>query len=449
MIPSIRRALAVGLSAAAFFFAEANAHADTDKRALPDYDGRGNPDADQSPALWIPRILLSPFYFVTEFLIRRPLGFLISSAERSGLPGLLYDFFIFGEDHKAGVVPIGFFDFGFVGSAGVYAFWDDAFVHGHDLVMHATTGGTDWLSASIAERFHLSKHQPLDAYSIELSGIRRPDLAYFGMGPRAHQDDRMRFGSSVLEARTGVDQRLWHSSSFTARVGVRSNHFHHGHFGSDPSLDEQVAAGNTAAPPGLELGGYTIGYSRMVAAFDTRRLAGASQTGFRLELEGMHSTNLRDRGSWVRYGGTVSAGVDVNGRGRVISVSATTRFVDPINHAEIPFTELVTLGGDEPMRAYLRGRLFDRSAAVGELAYRWPIWVWLEGAMRFEVGNVFGPGLEGFSPGLLRFSGSIGVESRTTSDNAIQVLFGLGSEPFDEGAKIDAVRFLVGTTHGF
>src|SRR3954470_396562 len=88
--------------------------AEPQKRALPDYDGRGGPR--QTPgqkALWVPRILLSPAYFVSEFLIRRPLGVAITAAERAQLPKALYDFFAFGPDHKAGIVPIGFIDFGF------------------------------------------------------------------------------------------------------------------------------------------------------------------------------------------------------------------------------------------------------------------------------------------------------------------------------------------------
>ena len=84
------------------------------KRALPDYDGRGAPPTTAGEvALWIPRILLSPVYFVTEWLIRRPLGAAESAAERAGVPETLYDFFAFGPDHKSGVVPIAFFDFGF------------------------------------------------------------------------------------------------------------------------------------------------------------------------------------------------------------------------------------------------------------------------------------------------------------------------------------------------
>jgi hypothetical protein len=86
---------------------------------------------------------------------------------------------------------------------------------------------------------------------------------------------------------------------------------------------------------------------------------------------------------------------------------------------------------------------------VAELAYRWPVWIWLDGAMRFEVGNVFGPGLRDFDPGLLRYSGSIGVESIGSPDSSLQILFGFGSETFESGGKVDSFRVFLGTTHGF
>jgi len=38
---------------------------------------------------------------------------------------------------------------------------------------------------------------------------------------------------------------------------------------------------------------------------------------------------------------------------------------------------------------------------------------------------------------------------RGTTDNPLQILFGVGSETFGEGAKIDFHSILVGTTHGF
>jgi hypothetical protein len=44
-------------------------------REVPDYDGRGNEDAHpDSWALWIPRVVLSPLYVISEYVLRRPIG---------------------------------------------------------------------------------------------------------------------------------------------------------------------------------------------------------------------------------------------------------------------------------------------------------------------------------------------------------------------------------------
>ena len=116
--------------------------AEPEKRALPDYDGRGRPQTPGQKALWVPRVLLSPLYFVSEYLVRRPLGYAITAAEKAELPGALYDFFAFGPDHKAGIVPITLLDFGFEPSVGLYAFWDDAGFQGHDLRLRGSTWGS-------------------------------------------------------------------------------------------------------------------------------------------------------------------------------------------------------------------------------------------------------------------------------------------------------------------
>jgi hypothetical protein len=117
--------------------------------------------------------------------------------------------------------------------------------------------------------------------------------------------------------------------------------------------------------------------------------------------------------------------------------------------SEVPFTELTTLGGAEPMRGFVPGRLLGRSNAVADLAYRWPIWIWLDGSMHAEVGNVFDAHLSGFEPKLLRWSASLGVESAGTPDTGIQLLVGVGSETFDSGGKVNSFRLVFGTTHDF
>src|SRR5450432_332821 len=149
------------------------ARADAPKRQIPNYDGRGSePTTAGDAALWIPRALLLPPYIVSEYVIRRPLGALIAGAERAGVPQELYDLFTFGPDHKAGIVPVAFVEFGFRPSVGVYSFWDDAFVDGHDLRLTAATWGSDWLAFRALDRVHFSQDR-YDVAVLEISGIRR------------------------------------------------------------------------------------------------------------------------------------------------------------------------------------------------------------------------------------------------------------------------------------
>ncbi len=188
--------------------------------------------------------------------------------------------------------------------------------------------------------------------------------------------------------------------------------------------------------------------SELTATYDERKLRPARTAGVFGGVRGSLNSELRAQQSFVTYGAKVGGFVDVNGRGRIVSLAATTRFADPLDGGAIPFTELVTLGGLEPMRGFYAGRLADRSAAVAELAYRWPIWIWLNGSMRAEVGNVFGEHLQGFDAGKLRWSGSIGVESTNPAETGFELLFGVGSETFESGGKVDSIRFVIGTTNG-
>jgi hypothetical protein len=360
---------------------------------------------------------------------------------------VLYDFFVFGPDHKAGIVPIFYIDFGFRPTFGLYAFWNDAFVPRHDLRLRGTAG-PDTLVLGFGDRVRLSS-DPYDRILLEADASRRPDYHYYGLGPSSRQSDRLLYGADILEARLGADERLWRSSSVHARVGVRSLDFRRGGIHGQAVLEDAVAAGTVPAPPGYP-NSHALEFISLSGALDTRRKDATHGSGVRVEVDGAYTTDLQYSGqSWVGWGGAAGVFLDVTGSRRVVSLSANAHFVDPISDATVPFTELVTLGGNQPMRGFHSGRLRDRSATIWELAYRWPVWIWLDGAMRFEVGNVFGPGLRDFDLGLLRFSGSIGVESVGSPDSSLQILFGFGSETFDSGGKVDSFRVFLGTTHGF
>jgi hypothetical protein len=175
----------------------------------------------------------------------------------------------------------------------------------------------------------------------------------------------------------------------------------------------------------------------------------AAKSGARVAGYLEHGTDLRvapGRG-WIKYGGAAGAYVDV-WRARVVSVVVQADFADPMTGV-IPFTEEVVWGGAEPLSGFLPGRLHGRSAVGGTLAYSWPIWIWLDGTMRASVGNVFDAGLRDFKPSLLRFSSGIGAQSNGSPDHRFEILFGFASETFDQGAKIDSLRFVIGGTNGF
>lgn len=421
--------------------------ASSPKRALPDYDGRGDdPTTAGDVALWIPRVLFSPVYLVTEYVIRRPLGWLITTAEQNQWPSAIRNFFLFGPEKKAGVAPTAFLDFGFRASVGIYAFWDDLLGPGNHLRLHATTLGKDWLQGAIADRIPLGKDASVD---LRVEGVHRPDQVFHGLGPRSLQDDRMRYGIDMFQARPVFEMAWWRQSRITTEAGFRAMRFRDDACCDDPSLSSQIAAGRATAPPGY-VDGYGAAYQRAEITIDTRDERPANQTGARVELQVESGSNLgQSKSNWVKYGSSVGGYVDLHNN-RTVSLSVTTLFVDPISDgAEIPFTEQVVLGGAGPMRGYLYGRLVDRSAAIATLKYRWPIWTFIDGTLQVSTGNVFGRQLRDFHTKLLRLSGAIGVESVGNADHTFEFLAGFGTETITQGFDVNAFRLLFGTNRGF
>ena len=418
------------------------------KRRLPDYEGRPPvADPDDGVGLWLLRILLSPLYFTSELILRRPIGAMTIAAERAEIPRKLYNFFVFGPDHKLGFVPAAFIEFGFNPSVGIYGWWNDAFtLPNNDLQLHYEVWPTDWLAGSITERiyFHEREHSLL----LRVSGVRRPDRVFYGLGPRSLQSSESRYTVTSFDARASLDMHVWRSSRVETTVGLRKLGTSPGDYAPDPSLEQAAAAGVFALPYGFNQN-YLDPYGRVRAAFDTRRENATTGSGVRLEVWGEEGNDVAHSptSSWVRWGGDATVFVDLNDHGRILSLSAAALFADPLGNQPIPFTELVMLGGDVWMRGYFEGRLLDRSAVVAQLRYGWPVAPWLNGTIQGAVGNVFGEHLTDFKPGLLRVSAAIGLS--TTINPPIELLAGFGSEPFEDGATIDSFRLSFGVPLSF
>ena len=439
------------------------------RRELPDYDGRAPaPASAAKSALWLPRILFSPLYVVSEFVVRQPIGYVVTQAEKHKLPSVIIDALTFGPDRRAGIVPTALVDFGFRPSVGVLVFVNDAFAKQNDLRVRAAWGGRDWKTFALSDYLELTDDQQL---RLRAAFTHRPDWVFHGLGPDSGME-RARYSERRYDAAVEYRLNLWRSSSLNALVGVRDSAFDASVGCCDEVTVERAAwSGRFDLPEGVN-DGYTALHSDLQVALDSRprrHLQSAREgsdfvqppgTGVRLAGRVGHGGGLREiadaapdepaRYAWVRYGGTLGGFVDLTNRQRVVGVQLVVDFVDPVaDSGRIPFTELVSLGGKHPMRGYLEGRLRGRSAAVAVLEYQWPIWVWLDGKIQYELGNVFGRHLDGFELDRLRQSFGLGLAVNNAREHAFEVLLGAGTRTFDEGSELEHLRFVVGASSGF
>lgn len=393
-----------------------------------------------SPAWWIPRVVLAPLYFVTEYGIRWPLGTLVNHAERHAWPQkFLYyaSFGTFGTEHQILLLPAIDFEWGVRANGGLALSMKNVFTHGNDVYARATAGGPDWLRGSVSDRLALSERS---AFTLSGEAGRRADLRFHGLGPSSPEEGRY-FHFNHAYAGIDYENRFWRSSVIEAGSGFRAGGF-----------DREIAG----------LDGYVLGYNRVRAAIDTRapRHLDSSETvsdfvsppGTGIRVEGRAEHDAAPMRGWLRYGGGVGGYLDVNGQQRTIGLAVTTELVSPLDdraREAIPFTELATLGGPEPFRAFRTYRFVDRSYVAAKASYRWPVWASLDGALDATFGNVFGPAYEGFAPRLLRGAFTVGLETTAARDQALQLLIGIGTRTFEDGFGIESVRVVAGTSRHF
>jgi hypothetical protein len=435
-----------------------------DERELPDYDGRPEPTTVGDVALWVPRVVLFPLYVVSEYVLRRPIGWLVSTAEREHWPALFIDFFTF-NNRQGGIVPTGIIDLGLRPSFGVYAFWNDFIADQNDLRLRATWGGSGFWQLRVADRLTIGQSQ------LTLTGAyeTRPDNVFYGIG-RYQTDDRSRYGSTISRLDLTFRTPFFRSSYVRAIAELRQVELDGDPdcCRNNPTVDEQVALGVFDEPPGMNQVYDVVGLTAD-AVLDTRYprtpegLPLASDyetppgTGVRLAVRG-RVFELLDQslataeplaGEWVNYGATLGGYLDITGHQRNVSLTAAVDFTDPLGSGEVPMLDLVSLGGERPLRGFLANRFLDRSSAVLRFEYRWPVAVWLDGSLLYEMGNVFGERLSGFDVGEFRSSYGFGLAAVGPSDHPFQALIALGTEPYESGAHIDSFRFVFGTTAGF
>ena len=423
----------------------------TERRAEPDYDGREDGVTVGEVLLWVPRIAVSPIYLVSEFVIRRPLGFLISTAEEEHVAEKLLEVFTFGDEGQFAIVPTAYVDLGFRPRYGLYARWSDVAVDGNKLKLNATLSTGDQFSISTGDSY-----RPPDAiYSVSVANTysRADDRRFYGAASRDATrtlgDDRFGYSLESNNTRLNLSFDLWRSSQVTATVGVRSMRF-------DDDIRNGTAltdpANGFATPPGYD-DGYTALHSRLSAALDTRRPRPFAGDGVRLTGKIRHGVDLRDHATgeapkWLAYGGSLGGYLDVSGVNHVLGLIGHVELSEALDGA-IPFTELIDIGGSGPLRGFIPGRLYGDSAAALVVEYRYPVWIWLDGSFHSALGNVFPGHLDGLKPSALRHSFGLSLRTAGSRDHSFDFTLAFGSEPLGDGGAINAVRLVIGGNSAF
>lgn len=411
-------------------------HADP-KREVPDYDGRGNPDADGgSWVLWIPRVLLSPLYLANEYVVRRPLGAFIARAERDRWSDSVAQVFTFGAGGRHNLlVPTASFDLGMAPSVGFYYSRSELGAPDNGLTLQLATWGLRSIRAAAVDTLAIDAADRVQA-GLELDRAR--DHVFAGLGPDATRSTMSRYGVDRVEGAVGF-RRQMARAVVLAQAGVRRVGFLDGCCG-DPTLDQRIARGEVMAPPGYR-DDYTAAFGRLGLALDTRRPSPEPGSGVYLHLLGAPGVAERDR-SWLRYGGELGGALDLTGERRTLLLQLAVDFTDPISGAA-PFTEYPALGG-EHMPGFLAGWLTGSSTATAQLGYTWPVWLGLDARTRLTVGNAWGAHLAGFSARELRMSADVGFTTTDDGDRGLEILLGLGTETFEQGAHVTSVRIALG-----
>jgi hypothetical protein len=417
------------------------------KRELPDYDGRGNTDAKNLDVLWLPRVLLSPLYFVHEYFVRRPIGTAFTAAERvhlnKGIERVLY----LDANRDVMWFPTFFYDFGMLPSAGLSLHANHAFARDNTIHVHAATWGAHWIAAHVDDRTTWGGGAFEQLAHVEL--WRRTDLLFYGVGPDVTEATKARYGLLHLDANETVTRRFASESAFALTAGVRGNALRGGTAFDDPSLSDLIASGATMAPPGYDQSHFTV-YGRAALRIDSRAARPRSGTGVYLELHGEQHLDVESADAWLRYGGETGVAFDLAGRQRNLKLLVATEFVDPIGRmSDVPFYELAQLGGDDSMAGFLLGWMNGRSVATAGIAYTWPVWTLLDAQLRVAVGNAFDAHLTGLAPKKLRLSADLGVTTIFARETGLQLLVGVGTETFEQGGNITSVRVAIGSRKGF
>ena len=283
-----------------------------------------------------------------------------------------------------------------------------------------TTGGANYVYGDLA--VEPTRTTGPVGIVFDMSFDRRGDLLYNGLGNHTYSDaPNGRYLMNALVTNLALRVRPMHGITLFAVATAGLKRFDNGD--RVGGVDGIIYSFNTAAIPGFSHG---TTFVRGGAGFDidTRDTPWRPATGVvvRASFDYTHGID-GDVATYERLFGSVALPINLWARTHVLWLSATTAMTWQ-NDAQVPFSELPTLGGPNDLRGFRFQDFRDYTAFFATAEYRWPIWMWLDGSVFVDYGGVFGQNFADFSA--TRMQPDVGVGLRLVTSNRFFIRAQLG-----------------------
>ena len=274
--------------------------------------------------------------------------------------------------------------------------------------------------------------RPLSFWT-EVQWNRVLDADYYGKGSGTPQSDRSRYRIADID----WDGQLYYDIGWNAhlegRLGVATATTGPSTKGGYPAVDTTFGAGNL---PGFER---WLTYLRvgLGVAHDTRDNKMRPQSGGRRSVKfNRYQCLSSDRFSFNEYIFDFWQYFPLWKPGLIFAVHNNWTFQQEIGNRLIPFYRLALLDYKSPLRGFRRGRFRDRSSALFNFEYLFPVSRLIGGILFVDTGRVF-DGIGDFSFKKWKYSVGGGVDLHLFRVTLIKFRMAYGGE---------GINFMVGMT---
>lgn len=243
-----------------------------------------------------------------------------------------------------------------------------------------------------------------DRVRLGLDVRRRPDEAFWGIGPATSKTDQSRYERTVATQSVEVALHDGGTLRTVAHVGLEWNAMRDADSDEYPDLTDRFGAlpGSTGEAVFANAGLTVLG--------DTRDQPGNPRAGW-LAMGRAQVTRELSHGDFdfVRFNAEAVRYLHIYS-GRVLLARIGGSAVAPLSGGRVPFYHLSEVGDEATtIRGFDRGRYRDRQAVFGGVEYRWPVWHVIDGLAFVNAGQVGRSMTDDIDADLVRVSWGAGL----------------------------------------